>query len=55
MTIGKGLFMSLVVGLLSNLSASGADVLQVEAFACTEGNNSIARARVLIPNPYSFT
>jgi hypothetical protein len=33
MTIGKGLFMSLVLGLLSTLSASGADLLQVASFS----------------------
>jgi len=33
MTIGKGLFMSLVLGLLSTLSASGADLPQVAAFS----------------------
>jgi ABC-type Zn uptake system ZnuABC Zn-binding protein ZnuA len=33
MTIGKGLCMSLVLGLLSTLSASGADLLQVASFS----------------------
>ena len=33
MTIGKGLFMSLVFGLYSILSASGADLLQVASFS----------------------
>ena len=63
MTIGKGLFMSLLFGLFSILSASGADVLKVASFSTvlTEiaqqvGGNHVSVAGLVKPgqDPHEY-